>query len=116
MARRLKTPVEKTCPKCETIFITDKPRRFCSASCSQSRQWTPEQKQAKSIAKRKAIMADTEAAEEERWRILKNKKIPPPIIHPDDLRLGPGQFVAGGEIWTEVNDGRDWGDGFEYGF
>ena len=115
MARRLKTPVEKTCPKCETIFITDKPRRFCSASCSQSRQWTPEQKQAKSIAKRKAIMADTEAAEEERWRILKNKKIPPPIVHPDD-RLGPGQFVEDGELWTEVNNGRDWGNEFGYGF
>ena len=103
MARKSKPAVEKICPKCETIFITNKPRQFCSTSCSQSRQWTPEQKQAKSIAKRKAIMADTDEAEEERLRVLKNKKIPPPIIHPGD-RLGPNQFVAGHEVWTEVKD------------
>ena len=115
MARRLKSPVEKTCPKCKTNFITDQTRRFCSPKCSQSRQWTPEQKQAKSIAKRKAIMADTEAAEEERWRILKNKKIPPPIVHPGD-RLCPNQYVEGGEVWTVVDDGRDWEYGFGYGF
>ena len=109
MARRLKQPVEKVCPKCKTTFTTDRPRQFCNLKCSQSRKWSPEQKQAKSIAKRKAIMADTDEAEEERLRVLKNKRIPPPIVHPDD-GLQPDQFVAGDELWTEV-EGRDWLEG-----
>ena len=103
MARNPKPEVEKICPKCKTTFITDKPRQFCSPKCSQSRQWTPEQKQAKSIAKRKAIMADTDAAEDERWRILKNKYVPPPIVHPDD-GLQPNQFFEDGVVWTKVEN------------
>lgn len=104
MSRTIKEARKKTCPKCKKVFITDKPRRFCSPKCSQSRKWTPEQNHARSIAKRKALMADTDAAEEERERVRKNKRHPPPVVHPDDPRLQPNQFVAGDELWVEVEN------------
>ena len=110
MARRLNKPIEKVCPKCNTTFTTDSQRRFCSPKCSQSRKYTEKQKLDKSIAKRRAIMADTDEAEEERLRVLKNKIIPPNIPHPD-LVLQPGQFVAEDELWTYVNP-EDYEDGW----
>ena len=111
MARRLKKPVKKICPKCNTTFTTDSQRRFCSPKCSQSRNYTEKQKHDKSIAKYRAIMADTDEAEEERLRVLKNKIIPPNIPHPDE-GLQPGQFSDGEDLWTYVNPDADddsWG-------
>ena len=111
MGRRCKPPIKKTCPKCGTEHIK---RRavYCSRSCANSRKYTEKQKLDKSIAKREAIMADTDEAEEERLRILRNKRIPPTIPHPDE-GLQQGQFVDGDELWTHVDpdagDEDSWG-------
>lgn len=44
--------VEKKCPKCDTIFVTKnggkKSKKFCSRSCSNSREWRDEDKKIKS--------------------------------------------------------------------
>ena len=109
MGRKAK-PVEiKTCPKCGAEHT--KPRsKYCSAKCGNSRIWTPLQKLAKSIAKRKAIMADTDKAEEERNRILKNKKIPPTIPSPYARRLEMHEESDGEVLWNNPYPGFDWED------
>lgn len=109
MARKRKDPVVKTCPKCGKEHNKER-AVYCSQECANSRKWTDKQKLDKSIAKRKAIMADTDEAEEERLRVLSNKKVPPPIVHPDD-GLQPNQFSDGEDLWNVV-DPSEWGDGY----
>ena len=48
----------KSCPKCNTQH--DKPGIFCSRKCANSRTWTDEAKQAKSIALKKYIATHPE--------------------------------------------------------
>lgn len=50
MARRLKSPVKKICPKCGTEFETDMRRKYCSCKCANTRQWTEEQKHQKMMS------------------------------------------------------------------
>ena len=90
----------KACPKCGTIH--SKRGRFCSSKCAMAREWTEEQKRDKARAKRKSMYDGTDKTDEERWRINRNKRIPPDIPK-DETRLEHNQFIANGMIWTEVD-------------
>lgn len=96
MAKKPKPPVEKECPKCG-IKHTRERSKYCSTKCGNSRVWTDEKKREQSLKIRR--WKQTDEGEDNSFNILKNKKIPPTIPHPEK-RLGPGQFSDGEDLWT----------------
>ncbi len=109
----------KSCPKCGTEH--EKPGKFCSRACANSRQWTAEHKKVFS-EKQKEYMARDES-EEHRWKksvqtsmLLKTgvmgnglatERLEDVMTDPDDyIVLPPNEHednVAGGDYWENVD-------------
>ena len=101
------TEKEKVCPKCQNIFITTGRNRFCSNKCAKTRERTVKQRREHS-RKIRIWKHNTDEGEDNSFNILKNKKIPPTIPHPDQPVLERNQFVAGDELWNVDESGTDW--------
>lgn len=109
----------KTCPKCGTEH--EKPGKFCSRACANSRQWTAEHKKVFS-EKQKEYMARDES-EEHRWKksvqtsmLLKTgvmgnglatERLEDVMTDPEDYIVMPPDEdeyrVEGGDIWENVD-------------
>ena len=100
------TEKEKVCPKCGKTFTTDKRNRFCSNKCAKSREKTAEQRRRQS--KKIREWKQTDLGEDNSFNILKNKKIPPNIPHPNDPGLRGNQFSDGEVLWNADESGTDW--------
>ncbi len=109
----------KSCPKCGTEH--EKPGKFCSRACANSRQWTAEHKKVFS-EKQKEYMARDES-EEHRWKksiqtsmLLKTgvmgnglatERLEDVMTDPEDYIVMPPDEdeyrVEGGDIWENVD-------------
>lgn len=107
----------KTCPTCNKSHKKRGP--YCCRSCGNSRTFTP--KQRKAISKQRIEHLNSPEALEERNRIAEQGKLSmAKIRNPDDpdiqamtlddvyvppltLNTDHNQFVAGGDLWTEVD-------------
>jgi hypothetical protein len=97
---------EKECEQCGTKHT--KRGRFCSRECSdiagKNRKWTKEQKEAVSDGlKQWHATSDTAAVAAYNWASKGKNQSPepvPPVVHKS---IGENQFIAGGDLWTEVD-------------
>ena len=92
---------EKECPKCGVKHT--KRGEYCSRSCGNQKSHTE-------LAKIKIAQSQTErmnsgddVAEEQRYAlaVANNREFDPPPV-PVEKPVGVNQFIASGDLWTEV--------------
>lgn len=91
----------KTCPACGTVHT--KRGEFCSRSCGNKRAHTAESKANISKAKKEwHATSETAAVVAHTFTSAGKNKDPEPV--PPQTYSGPdvGQFIADGDLWTEV--------------
>lgn len=113
--------MKKTCPKCDAEH--EKPGKFCSRACANSRQWTDEHKKVFS-QKQKEYMARDESEEHRAKKQIQARMLVKAGImgnrgtgeyqrdimtNPDDYFLLPpvddfNKFVSDGDVWETVDD------------
>ena len=86
----------KNCPTCNKVFA--KQGKYCSRACGNSRTFTPTYKAKVSNALRQKMIDDPEYKQKQIAKILPDIPIPPQEESP----LGLNQFLADGDLWTEV--------------
>lgn len=91
---------EKTCPKCGTKHT--KRGEFCSRSCGNTRNHREETKTA--IAQKQMIRhaSGDEIAEAQKHALAVANGSLDPIAPPKVKQISQNQFVADGDLWTEV--------------
>jgi hypothetical protein len=108
---------EKTCPQCATVHHKRGP--YCSRSCGNSRDHTEERKEHQRTVMTTVMNAPDKAEHRAHaGDILRHKQ--KQLVNKDDLdlqelsyedlfvqpvvrTLPDGQFVAGGDLWTDVD-------------
>jgi len=94
--RQRKYP-EKQCPTCSKTFA--KQGKYCSRACGNSRVFTTTAKAQMSNKIRQKINDDPEYKDKITSHIHPDIPIPPQQESP----LGLNQFIAGGDLWTEID-------------
>jgi hypothetical protein len=86
----------KICPTCSVTF--SKQGKFCSRACGNARTFTTTDKAKMSNKIRQKIIDDPEYKEKITAHIRPDVPIPPMTESP----IGLNQFLADGDLWTEV--------------
>jgi len=94
--KRIRTYPEKICPTCSTKFA--KQGKYCSRACGNSRVFTATYKAKISRGVRQKMNDDPEHKQKIVAAIQPDIPIPPMTESP----LGLDQFLADGDLWTEV--------------
>jgi hypothetical protein len=94
---------EKICPKCGVKH--NKRGEFCSRTCGNQKKHTESAKRKISKGKSAWLLSGTDEAEAEKHNFISKgiNKTPepvPPVVHKS---IGENQFIAGGDLWTEVD-------------
>ena len=87
---------EKQCPTCLKTFA--KQGKYCCRACGNSRTFTPTYKAKVSNALKQKMIDDPEFKQKQIAKINPDIPIPPMEESP----LGLNQFLADGDLWTEV--------------
>ena len=95
--KRVRKYPEKQCPTCQTTFA--KQGKYCSRACGNSRTFTPTYKAKISRGVRQKMIDDPEHKQKVIAAIQPDIPIPPLEESP----LGLNQFLADGDLWTEVD-------------
>jgi len=94
--KRTRIYPEKNCPTCGIKFA--KQGKYCSRACGNKRTFTPTYKAKVSNALKQKMIDDPEFRDSQVARIQPDIPIPPVIESP----MGLDQFIADGDLWTEV--------------
>ena len=94
--KRIRKYPEKKCPTCGKLF--QKQGKYCCRSCGNARTFTPTQKAKQANIMRQKFIDDPEFKQSQVAKINPDIPIPPQIESP----LGLDQFIADGDLWTEV--------------
>lgn len=86
----------KNCPTCNITFA--KQGKYCCRACGNSRIFTPTDKAKMSNKIRQKIIDNPEYKDKIVSHIHPDIPIPPQI----ESQLGLNQFLADGDLWTEV--------------
>jgi len=94
--KRTRIYPEKNCPTCGIKFA--KQGKYCSRACGNSRTYTATDKAKMSNKIRQKTIDDPEYKEKITAHIRPDVPIPPQKESP----MGLNQFLADGDLWTEV--------------
>jgi len=94
--KRVRKYPEKQCPTCGITFA--KQGKYCSRACGNARTFTPTDKAKMSNKIRQKMIDDPEFKQAQISHIRPDVPIPPQKESP----IGLNQFLADGDLWTEV--------------
>jgi predicted nucleic acid-binding Zn ribbon protein len=94
--KRVRKYPEKNCLTCGKLFRQQ--GKYCSRACGNIRTFTPTQRAKQSNVMRQKMIDDPEFKQAQVARIQPDIPIPPMTESP----LGLDQFLADGDLWTEV--------------
>jgi len=94
--KRTRIYPSKNCPTCGVIF--NKQGKYCCRACGNTRTFTPTYKAKISRGVRQKMIDDPEHKQKVIAAIQPDIPIPPQI----ESQMGLNQFLADGDLWTEV--------------
>ena len=94
--KRTRIYPEKNCPTCGKLFA--KQGKYCSRACGNSRTFDATYKAKISKGVRQKMIDDPEHKQKVIAAIQPDIPIPPQ----EEPRIGLNQFLADGDLWTEV--------------